>query len=285
MAIGTILTAIGIGTSIYGAVSSKKAGDEAREAMIQGGQLSRDASYLNAADAERLGQINAAAITGAAANNAAMTLALGYENAQAIVEATVHNARMYAIQAQETIRQHIRGERWLAGDIRAALSSSGVMVNGGSPQAFLESQITAGLQERQFVFQRDALTLIGEAEDGLRRSMLTQKEAQLNANVMKANAALQAQVTIAEATAQAAAMRRQGDIAAEVGVANGQAAYYGGLSNAIGAIGSAARYAGQAYNSWKGSQASAVTYPSAPSYASAGSSYNPTYFQTGQVGF
>lgn len=249
-----VLAAIGLGISAFGAYNSYKGGKEAQANMIRGGELSQGASYANAADAERLGALNAGAITGAAANNAAMTLELGYENAQAIIDATLHNTRMYAIQANETIRQHKREEKWAAGEMRAIMSSSGIMVNGGSPQAFLQSQITAGLQERRFVFERDAMAMIGQAEDGLRRSYLTQKEATMNANVMQSNAAMQASVTTAMATAQAAAMRRQGDISAEVGVANGQAAYYGGVSNAIGAIGSAANYAGQAYNTWKNNQ-------------------------------
>jgi len=264
----SIMTAVGIGVSLLGAAQSASAAKKAERLALEGGALSQAASYANAADAEALGALNAAAITGAAENNAAMTLEMGYANAQAITDATLHNVKMYAIQSNETIKQHVREERWMAGDIRAVLSGSGVMVNGGSPMAYLQATVKAGIQERDFMQRRDALTMIGMAEDGLRQSMLTRKEADLSASVMRSNAALQAQVTIAEATAQANAMRRQGDISKQVGVANAQAAYYGGMSNAIGAIGSAARYAGSAYSSWKASSAST------PSYNFAGSSYS-----------
>ena len=264
--------------SIWNASESYKAGKRAQRLAEEGGALSQSASYANAADAEALGALNASAIMGAASNNATMSRELGYENAQAITDATLHNLQMYKMQSDEQIRQHDRQMKWNAGEIRAIVSSSGVMVNGGSPQAFLESQITAGLQDRRFMMERDMYTMIGTAEDGLRQSLLTVKTANMNAQVMESNAALKAQVTIAEATAQAAAMRRQGDISAAVGVANGQAAYYGGQATAIAAIGNAAGYAGQAYSAWKSSSASASfsTYGSGSSNSYGVGTYNPS---------
>ena len=110
---------------------------------------------------------------------------------------------------------------------------------------------------------RDAWTMLGLAEDGLRQSLLTVKSANYNAKVTQDNAALQAEVTIAESIAQAAAMRRQGDISAQVGVANAQAARASGMAGAIGAIGSAVGYAGNAYSSWKASQATTTPYSGA----------------------
>lgn len=259
MALTAALPFIQTGLSIFGAVSAKNAGDEAAELAMQGGELSKGASYANAADAERLGAINAGAITGAAKNNAEMMRTIGYANAQAIADSSIHNLRMYNIQSQEEIRLHKREERWHAGEIRAMQGSSGVMVNSGSPLAYLNAEIEKGIEERHYMQTRDAWAMLGLAEDGLRQSLLTVQSANYNAKVTQDNAALQASVTIAEATAQAAAMRRQGDISAQVGVANAQAARSMGTAGALSAIGNAAGYAGNAYAAWKNTQ-SPVSY-------------------------
>lgn len=292
-----VLPAIQTGISLIGASQASSAADEASELMMEGGALSKDASYANAADAERLGSINAGAITKAAYNNALATREIGYANAQAIADATLHNIRMYKIQSDEEIRLHKRDERWHAGEIRAMMSGTGVMVNSGSPLAYLRSEITKGIQERQFMQTRDAWTMLGFAEDGMRQSLLTVKTANWNAKIAQDNASLQAGVVMAEAVAQAAAMRRQGDISAQVGVANAQAARASGQASALGAIGNAVGFAGDAYSSWKSSQNTAYTSYRRPtpyyqmgsmgpgSNAGAGSSFSPNYFNTGQVGF
>lgn len=293
-------TAAYIGSTVLGFIQgdkADKAGKRAEELMMQGGELSKNASYANAADAERLGSINAGAITKAAYNNALATREIGYANAQAITEATIHNVRMYKIQSDEEIRLHKRDERWHAGEIRAMMSGTGVMVNSGSPLAYLRSEITKGIEERKFMQTRDAWTMLGLAEDGLRQSLLTVKTANWNAKVAQDNASLQASVVMAEAMAQAAAMRRQGDISAQVGVANAQAARAAGQASALAAISSAVGSAGNAYSSWKASQnPTYVSYKRPTPYykmgsmgpgsnAGAGSSYSPNYYNTGQVGF
>jgi hypothetical protein len=255
-----VLPAIQAGISLFGASQANKAGEEASELMMQGGALSKDASYANAADVESLGALNAGAITGAAQNNATMMREIGYANAQAIADATIHNIRMYNIQSQEELRLHERDERWHAGEIRAMQASTGVQVGSGSPLAYLNSEITKGIQERHYMETRDAWAMLGLADDGLKQSLLTVKSANYNAKVTQDNAALQAQVTIAESIAQAAAMRRQGDISAQVGVANAQAARSQGMAGALGAIGQSVGYAGNAYSSWKASQAT-TSYP------------------------
>ena len=263
MALAGALPAIQAGLSIFGAISSSSAADEASELAMQGGELSKGASYANAAAAERIGALNAGAITGAAANNASMMREIGYANAQAIADATVHNLRMYDLQSKEEVRLHRREERWHAGEIRAMQAGTGIQIGSGSPLAYLNSEITKGIQERHFMETRDAWTMLGMADDGLKQSLLTVKSANYNAKVTQDNAALQASVTIAESIAQAAAMRRQGDISAQVGVANAQAARANGMAGAIGAIGSAVGYAGNAYSSWKATQAATPTYSGA----------------------
>ena len=246
---------IGAAASLYGASQSQKAGEEAEELMMEGGALSRSASYANAADALSLGSLNAGAINKAAANNARMGREIGYANANAIATATVQNLNLYKIQSDEQLKLHRREERWHAGEIRAMIGGSGVQVNGGTPLAYLQSEITKGLEERQFMAMRDSYSMLGMADEGMKSSLLTVMTANYSAKVTQDNAALQASVAMAEATAQAAAMRRQGDISAQVGVANGQAARAQGSAAAISAIGNAVGYGASAYKSWSSSQA------------------------------
>jgi len=273
-----VAAVIGAAASIYGASQASKAGEEASELMMEGGALSKDASYANAADAEALGSLNASAITAAASNNATMYREIGYANANAIAQATSHNLMMYQMQSTEELKLHAREERWHAGEIRAMGGASGFNVNSGSPLAYLRSEITKGIEERFFMERRDNFSMLGLAQDGLTESLLTVKSANYNAKVTESNAALKAQVTMAEAIAQAAAMRRQGDISAQVGVANAQAARSQGTAAAIAGIGNAAGSLGNAYSSWKGSQ---VSSPYASNSYGVGT-YQPA---SGQGGF
>jgi len=150
--------------------------------------------------------------------------------------------------------------------------------------AYLRSEIVKGLQERRFIQTRDAYTMLYMASDALRGSLLTVKTANINAQITEENAALQASVAMAEALADAAAMRRQGDISAAVGVANGQAARSAGYGAALGAIGNALPAANQLYQSWRPPQYQSYG-ATAPTYMQAGSSYQSDYFTTGKVGF
>lgn len=258
--------------AIWGAVESRNAGKQAQRLAEEGGAMSQAASYANAADVEALGALNAGAITGAAKNNASMYREIGYANAQAIADATLHNLQMSKIEHDEEQLLHRREEKWHAGNIRAMVGSSGVMVNNGSALAYLNSEVTKGLQERDFLNKRALYTMIGDVEDGLRTSLLTVKSANLNARVTEQNAALQANVAISEAMARGAAMRRQGDISAAVGVANGQAAYYGGQAAAIGAIGNAAGSFQNTYQGWKNSSGTSSTGVVAGSFSTSSSS-------------
>jgi|DEB0MinimDraft_6_1074348.scaffolds.fasta_scaffold03154_2 3-hydroxymyristoyl/3-hydroxydecanoyl-(acyl carrier protein) dehydratase len=267
----TIAAITSAAVSLFGASSADKAGREAARLAKEGGYLSQWASYANASDAERIGSLNAGAITAAAANNALATREIGYANAEAITEATMHNLGMYKIQSDEEQRVHLMEERWAAGEIRARMSATGVMVNSGSALAYLRSEIKKGIQERNFMKQRDLYAMIGLAEDGLRQSILTVKTANWNARITEENAAMQAGVVMAEAMAQAAAMRRQGDIVAQVGVANAQAARYQGTAAALAGIGNALSSAGSAYASWKAGQPTAQPSQSTATTAIAGS--------------
>jgi hypothetical protein len=268
--------------AIWGAVESHNAGKQAQRLAEEGGALSQAASYANAADVEALGALNAGAITAAAKNNASMYREIGYANAQAITDATLHNLQMSAIENDEEQRLHRREERWHAGNIRAMAGSTGVMVNSGSPMAYLNSEITKGLQERDFLATRAQYAMMGDASDGLRKSLLTVKSANMNARVTEQNAALQANVAISESIARAAAMRRQGDISAAVGVANGQAAYYGGQASAIGAIGNAAGSLQNTYLNYRNNSGTGSSWNS--QFSSGNGSFGGSNWKAGYAG-
>ena len=223
---------------------------EAARKAEEGGKLSAAASLANASDREKLGAINASAITSAASNTAEGMREVGYANAIAISEAALHNVKMYEIQSEEEIRLHTMGERYHAGDIRARMASTGIQVNVGSPMAYLRSEIQKGIAEREYMETRDAYAMIGIADDGIRKSLLTVKTANINANITEKNAALSAQVTMAEAAADAAAMRRQAAILEQVGAANAASARAAGFGSAAGSLMAGIKSLNNAYNNY-----------------------------------
>lgn len=248
------ITAIKIGTTIFGFLSQRKAAKQSQQSNQVNAQLQYSANYANAQDALMVGRASAGAVAAAGANNAKMAIYLGYENGSAINEATLHNQELLQIDRDRQWKTHEREEKWHAGSLRAMMGGSGVSTNVGSPMAFLQAEIKAGIEERQFNQDRNLRIAINAAEEGLTRSLLTVKEAKINAQVMRANASAQAGAIMAGATAQANAYRRQGDIALQVGNANAQAAYLNGQANAINTLGSLAGTAGKLYTDWKASQ-------------------------------
>lgn len=245
---------IGEIVSIISASENINNANKAARLAEEGGAMSAAASNANAADRINIGQVNAAAVTGAAANTARGIREVGAGNADAVLEAAFHNLRMYDMQSKEELRIHKMQEKWHAGEIRARLSGTGIQVNTGSAMAYLRSEIKKGIDERRFMQTRDAYTMLGDAEDALRTSLLTVKTANINAAITQENAALQAGVMMAEAMADAAAMVRQGEIYAAVGVANGSAARASGYASALGNLSAAAPGLSNAYTNWKNSQ-------------------------------
>ncbi len=239
------------GIAFFGFLSSMSASKKAQALAEEGGRLSKEASYLNANDVEYLGAVNAGVINQMAAKNAAGIRDVGYANALAIAEATHQNLWLHQLQTQEELRIQERDERWHAGEIRAMTASTGIAVNGGSPVAYLKAEIAKGIQERRFMELRGNLTGLRIADDGMKKTLLTVKSANWDAKIIQDNAALKAEVTMLEALAQAASMRRQGDISEMVGVANAQAARANGMSAALGYLSKGIGYAGQAYASFQ----------------------------------
>ena len=269
--------------NIWSASENIKNANRAQRLAEEGGRMSAAASNANAADRINIGQVNASAVTGAAANTARGIREVGAGNADAVLEAAFHNLRMYDMQSKEELRIHKMQEKWHAGEIRARLSGTGIQVNTGSAMAYLRSEIKKGVDERRFMQTRDAYTMLGDAEDALRTSLLTVKTANINAAITQENAALQAGVMMAEAMADAAAMVRQGEIYAAVGVANGSAARASGYASALGNLSAAAPGLSNAYTNWKNSASVSTGVSSFSSSYGSGSAnsygvgtYNPS---------
>ena len=246
---------LGVGQAILalkGASDASRAAEEAEAMAMEGGALSKEASYANAADASRLGRMNASAINAAAQNNANVARSIGEANALAIQKSTLRNLQLQGLESNENLRRLEREGRWQAGEIRAMQAAGGISINSGSPLAYLNSEVSEGIRSRQFEAMKGIYTMLGMAEEGLTSSLLTIYSSQRNADVMEKNAAMQAEVTIAEADMQAAAMMRQGDIMAQVGVANASAARYQGQAATLSALGNAFSHGAQAYNAWQG---------------------------------
>jgi hypothetical protein len=209
------------------------AGSKQAAASKLAGRLTKEANYANAEDVTEVAAINVAAITGAAENNARAVLRVGEANAIAIERATLNNLARISIQSEEDLRLHKKAEKGIAGEIRAMAASSGFVAELGSPQYHLNAEVIEGFRRRNYMLNKQKLTLLTTAHEGMDRRDITRLQSDQQAEVLIANAGLQAEVAMADAAARAAAMERAGDIAEQAGQANASAAMWGAASSAV----------------------------------------------------
>lgn len=228
MAVGIGLAAVGIVTSLWGGYKSS-------QASRLGGSLARDAAYANAEDALALGELNANYVMQAAENNARSILTIGEVNANYVERSTQRNMMLFGLEADEDVRRFVRYEKVTAGAIRTMAGAAGVQTNTGSPLYYLNDQMNEGIRQRKFMTNKHLLTLWRMEQEGSDQAYIYRVTARENANVTLANAALQAEVTIAESLARAEAERRGGDIAYKTGQAQASAAMWQGVAGAVNA--------------------------------------------------
>jgi len=221
-------------------------------ALKKGGKLSHDAFDANADDVEKVAEINKRAILGAAANNAKAYRTVGEANALAVERATVANLTHIKMQGEEDIRLHRKAERELAGEIRARAASTGFVAELGSPQYFRNAQVEEGYRRRDYQIKKIVLTALTTAQAGKDRRDIFRLEADQKAKVIISNAALQAEVAMADAAARAASMRRQGDIALATGNAQASAAMWSSISSGISSGVNMHLRMGGTFPSWTG---------------------------------
>jgi hypothetical protein len=224
---------LALGFAFATAVTSLYSGYKSASALTRGGQLAREAAYANAADLRELAAFNSAGYREAGAVNAGAIMTVGEANALAVENATARNLLMYGMQAGEDRRRHLIQERMTAGQIRAMAGASGVQTNTGSPLHYLNAQVSLGIRERRFGDIKAYWTLRNMYEEGTEQAAVIRLTAEQQAMVTEYNAELQAEMSYAEAMRQATAMERSGDINAAVGAAEGSAAMWGGISNAL----------------------------------------------------
>ena len=220
------------------AAASLYSGYKQKQAYEKGGEASRWAAFENAGDLRDLAAYNSAGYREAGAVNAGAIRTVGEANAIADENSTARNMMMYGMQADEDRRRHIIQERVTAGNIRARTGASGIQTNTGSPLHFLNQQVQLGIAERKFGDDKAYWTLRNMYEEGAEKASVIRLTADQQAMVTEYNANLQAEMSYAEAMRQADAMERSGEIAAQTGAAQGSAAMWGGITNAMGSIGS-----------------------------------------------
>jgi hypothetical protein len=218
--------AISAGASLFSGITQKNRYNNAASAY-------RDASQQNAADLLHYSGLNAGLIEGAAHRNAAAIETIGEANASAVERAVARNMALYAQQAKEEVRRHIIGEKMVAGTIRAIVGSSGLMTNTGTPLRYLESTVNEGINQRQFMQEKHAQTLLTMKMEGEDRAHIYRLTARENAAVVMANAEAQIGVMMNDAQRQHDAMLRSGDMQFNQLQAQGSSAMWGGIAGAI----------------------------------------------------
>lgn len=161
--------------------------------------------------------------------------------------------------------------------------AAGVQTNTGTPLHYLNAQVDLGIRERRYGDLKAFWTLKNMEEEGADRAGITRLTASEQASVMEYNAAMQAEMMLAESQARAAATERQGDLAYDQGQAQASSMLWGGISNAFsgfantynamggswpwqaGGTGSTYNYSGSAFN-----QSSSFGSTYAPGFAPGG---------------
>lgn len=224
-------------------------GYSSKRAYQQMGRLEQEAAYFNAELAAMLGGKNADAILQAASNNAYGMIATGYARAAAIERAGLRNLYLYEMQSFEETRRHAKQERYTAGMIRAMQSGTGTIVGStnyydddpndpyqsmSSNDQWLMSEIQEGLFQRAFMIDRQYQTALTMMMDTADRAYIERFTADTNADITLKNAALQADVVLAEADAKEAQLIMQGDHARQMASIQGNAALASGISSFVG---------------------------------------------------
>jgi hypothetical protein len=227
---------------------SKSASDKSARRAIEVGKANANdlerITKLNASEINRISGLNADAVIKTANLNGASIMEVGRANAKAYAEATIDNIGLEVIQSSEMLRRHAVQELQHAGEIRAATGASGVRGGQGSPLEILHEAVSSGYGERQYLANYAMARVITMGREGARRVQLTKLEARsraqlmtqvagLQASVMKEEGASRAMMLINDAEANAASLRRGGQLIASQARAQGTASLISGIMGGI----------------------------------------------------
>ena len=217
---------IGAGLSLIGGM--KRASDlkkQAADAKKIGGE--------NAADLMELTRKNRKLSKHAADHTASAILNTGFTNAKAGLDAAGRNYALMGVKTKRTDQVLQYQVKQLGGEIRARTASSGISVNEGSPLQYMISQVAAADLERKYVVGTERLSAMGYLADESMRSLLTLKDAKQRADMTLYNEQINSEVVYNEAVARAASMRRGAEMNAMTLRAQGSAALYSGIGDAV----------------------------------------------------
>jgi hypothetical protein len=230
--------------SVVGGLMSKSASDKSARRAIEVGKANANdlerITKLNASEINRISGLNADAVIKTANLNGASIMEVGMANAKAYAEATIDNIGLEVIQSAEMLRRHAIQEVQHASEIRAAIGASGVRGGQGSPLEILHEAVSSGYGERQYLANYAMARVITMGREGARRVQLTKLEARsraqlmtqvagLQASVMKEEGASRALMLINDAEANAASLRRGGQLIASQARAQGTASLISGI--------------------------------------------------------
>jgi hypothetical protein len=230
--------------SVVGGLMSKSASDKSARRAIEVGKANaadlERITALNADEINRISGLNADSVLKTANLNGASIMEVGMANAKAYAEATIDNIGLEVIQSSEMLRRHAVQELQHAGEIRAAIGASGVRGGQGSPLEILHEAVTGGYGERQYMARYAMAKVITMGREGQRRVALTKLEARsraqlmtqvagLQASVMREEGASRAMMLINDAEANAASLRRGGQLIASQARAQGTASLVSGI--------------------------------------------------------
>ena len=169
----------------------------------------------------------------AADHTASAILNTGFTNAKAGLDAAGRNYALMGVKTKRTDQVLQYQVKQLGGEIRARTASSGISVNEGSPLQYMISQVAAADLERKYVVGTERLSAMGYLADESMRSLLTLKDAKQRADMTLYNEQINSEVVYNEAVARAASMRRGAEMNAMTLRAQGSAALYSGIGDAV----------------------------------------------------
>ena len=174
-----------------------------------------------------------------AEENAMAVINIGYANAEAVELAAARTFAVRSIGTAYKAEQMWRARHQMMGEIRARTSGTGIAVNQGSPLHFLNEQAALAERDIKMTIGMELLSTFGYMADMAEKSRLIKLETMQRADTMRRNVKAQNEVSMNEAIARAAAMRRGSEMTASGMRAQGNAAMWSGISSGIGAFANA----------------------------------------------
>jgi hypothetical protein len=210
--------------------------------LIQGrshgkaGEAARAVQYANAADMLQLAGQNAARMQQVAGINASAVRNVGYANAAAIERTALRNGQLMMLEGAEALWRHVKEEQYMVGNIRAMQAATGWSVNEGTPRAYLNNQKALMYHDRKYLAAQQELSLFTMLMNAGDEASVTRYGADQSANAIMATAALEKEIMLSEAAAQARQMRRMGDLYYLQGKSKKKSGLFGSIGRIGGAI-------------------------------------------------